>query len=97
MVDLLELVIPVSPASTIWKRDGLETVQCTIGLCDMSGYSIDITLWGEHFQIQKAQLANLRGLPTPPAIAIKGDRVTYFNGKKCWNYFQHYDFSKPKY
>ena len=47
----------------------------------MSGYSIDITLWGEHFQIQVDELASLHGLPTPPAVVIKGGRVTDFNGK----------------
>ena len=47
----------------------------------MSSYSIDITLWGEHFQIQGAKLASLRGLPTPPAVVIKGGRVIDFNGK----------------
>ena len=47
----------------------------------MSGYSIDITLWGEHFQIEGFELANLHGLATPPAVAIKGGRVTDFNGK----------------
>ena len=47
----------------------------------MSGYSIGITLWGENFQIEGAELANLRGLPMPPAVAIKGGRVTSFNGK----------------
>ena len=47
----------------------------------MSGYSIDITLWGEHCQIEGVKLSNLRGLPTPPAVAIKGGRVTDFNGK----------------
>ena len=38
-------------------------------------------LWGENYQIEGAQLANLRGLDTPPALAIKGGRVTEFNGK----------------
>ena len=47
----------------------------------MSGYSIDITLWGEHFQIQGAELSNLCSLPTPLAVVIKGGRVTDFNGK----------------
>ena len=81
MVDLDGLVISVSPTSTIRKRDGVEIVKLTIGLCDMSGYSIGITLWGEHCQIQGAKLSSLRGLPTPPAVAIKGSRVTDFNGK----------------
>ena len=47
----------------------------------MSCYNIDITFWGEHCQIEGAQLANLRGLDTPPTLAIKGGRVTEFNGK----------------
>ena len=76
MVDLLGLVILVSPTSSIQKQDGVETVRHTIGLHDMSGYSIDITLWGEHYQIEGAELANLHGLATPPTLTIKGGRVT---------------------
>ena len=45
----------------------------------MSGYSIDITLWGENYQIESAQLAKLRGSDTPPTLVIKGGRVTKFN------------------
>ena len=81
MVDLVGLVISVSPKSTIRKRDGVETVRHTIGLCDMQGYNIDITLWGEHFQIEGSKLANLRGLPMPPVVAIKCGHVIDFNGK----------------
>ena len=81
MVELVGLVISVSPTSTIRKRDGVETIGRTIGIRDMSGYSIDISLWGEHFQIEGYELANLRGLPTSPAVEIKGGRVTDFNGK----------------
>ena len=76
MVDLVGIVISISPSSTIRKRDGVETVRHTIGLCDMSGNSIDITLWGDHYQIEGAKLASLHGLPTPPAVAIKGGHVT---------------------
>ena len=47
----------------------------------MSCYSIGKTLWGEHCQIEGAQLANLRGLDTPLAIEITGGRVIDFNGK----------------
>ena len=47
----------------------------------MSRNSIDITLWGDHCQIEGAELASLRGLPMPPAVAIKGGCVTEFNGK----------------
>ena len=47
----------------------------------MSGYNIDITLWGKHFQIEGTELANLHGLDTPPVLEIKGGHVTEFNGK----------------
>ena len=53
----------------------------------MSGYSIDITLWGENFQIEGAELANLHGLATPPTLTIKGGRVTEFNGKTVGTIF----------
>ena len=81
MVDILGHVIYVSPASTVQKRDGLETIHHIIGLRDMLGYRIDILLWGEHYQIEGAQLANLRGLDTPQTLAIKCGCVTKFNGR----------------
>ena len=62
----------------------------------MSGYSIDITLWGEHCQIEGAELANLCGLPTPLAVAIKGERVTYFKGKIAGTISNTTIFINPK-
>ena len=47
----------------------------------MSGNSIDITLWGDHCQIEGAELSSLHGLPTLPGVAIKGGCVIEFNGK----------------
>ena len=96
MVDLVGFVISVSPTSTIRKRDGVENVHCSIGLRDMSGYSIGITLWGENCQIEGAELANLRGLPTPPVVAIKGGRVTNFNGQTIGTISNTTIFINPK-
>ena len=62
----------------------------------MSGYSIDITLWGEHCQTQGAELSSLCGLPTPLAVAIKGCRVTYFNGKTVGTISNTTVFINPK-
>ena len=61
----------------------------------MSSYSIDLTLWGDHFQIQGVDLASLRGLPTPPAVVIKGGRVTDFNGKSVGTISNSTIFIKP--
>ena len=62
----------------------------------MSAYSIDITLWGDHFQIEGTELANLHGLPTPPVVAIKGSRVTDFNGKTVGTISNTTIFINPK-
>ena len=96
MVDLVRLVISVSPTSTTRKQDGVENVRCTIGLHDMSGYNIEITLWGEHCQIEGAEIASLRGLPVPPIVAIKGGCVTYFNGKTVGTISNTTVFISPK-
>ena len=96
MVDLVGLVISFSPTSTVRKQDRVETLRRIIGLRDMSDYSIDITLWGEHCQIEGDELDNLRGLPTPPAVAIKGSRVTDFNGKTVGTIYNTTVFINPK-
>ena len=62
----------------------------------MSGYSIDITLLGEHCQIEGAELANLHGLPTPPTVAIKGGRLIDFTGKTIGTISNTTVFINPK-
>ena len=62
----------------------------------MSGYSIDITLWGGHWKIEGAELANLCSLTTPPALAIKGGRVTKFNRKIVGTISNNTIFINPK-
>ena len=46
----------------------------------MSGYSIDITLWGDHYEIVSKNLAELHSLDFPPIIVVKGGHVVEFNG-----------------
>ena len=72
MVDLIGMVISVSPASTIRKKDGSETSRRTVALRDTSCFSIDVTLWGHHFQTKGSQLAALCSSDPPPVLAIKG-------------------------
>ena len=67
----------------------------TVGLRDMSGYSIDITLQGEPYQIKGVELFDLHGLPMPLAVAIKGGRVTKLNGKTVGTIFNTTIFINP--
>ena len=62
----------------------------------MSCSSIDITLWGDHFQIEGAKLSSLHGLPTPPVVAIKGSCVTDFTRKTVGTISNTTVFINPK-
>ena len=62
----------------------------------MSRNSIEITLWGDHCQIDGAELSSLCGLPTPPAVAIKGGCVIDFNGKTVGTISNTTVFINPK-
>ena len=79
MVDLIGMVISISPASTIRKKDGSETSRRTVALRDTSCFSIDVTLWGHHCHNKGSQLASLYSSDPPPVLAIKGARLTDFN------------------
>ena len=47
----------------------------------MSGYSINITLWGEHCHSTGKDLATIHSLDTPTILAIKGGCIAEFNGR----------------
>ena len=81
MVDLIGLVSSVSPASTIQKKDDSETSRRTVCLGDTSCFRIDVTLWGHHCHIEGSHVASLYSSDPPPVLAIKGARLTDYNGK----------------
>lgn len=75
IVDIIGVVISTSPMSTIRRRDGSKTLRKTITLKDMSGYSIDATLWGEHCDSIGQHLAEIQSSNQAPTIAVKGGRI----------------------
>jgi replication factor A1 len=46
VVDILGLAISISQVTTILRKNGTETQKRTLELKDMSGCSVDLTLWG---------------------------------------------------
>jgi len=47
----------------------------------MLGYSIDMTLWGEHCRVEGGELPNVCFVVSHPIQAIKGGCVAEFNDK----------------
>ena len=48
---------------------------------DMLGYSMDVTLWGEHHHVEGKELASLCFTVDNLILEIKGGHVLEFNGK----------------
>lgn len=80
IVDVLGVVSSTSPATTIRRRDGTETLRKTLTLKDKSGFSIDLTIWGDQCVSIGKDLAELHSSDNPPILCVKGGRVTEFNG-----------------
>ncbi|KAM3407254.1 hypothetical protein ACQJBY_000979 [Aegilops geniculata] len=81
MVDLLGVVTSVSPSVIIMRKDGTETQKRTLQLKDMSGCSVEITLWGNVCNAEGQQLHSMCISGSDPILALKGGRICEFNGK----------------
>ncbi|KAH9320580.1 hypothetical protein KI387_015219, partial [Taxus chinensis] len=79
-VDILGVVLVISPRSTIRRRDQTETFKRTVQVEDMSGFSVSITLWGQHSTVLGEELEEFLSIPQKPVLALKTARISSFNG-----------------
>ncbi|XP_062223277.1 replication protein A 70 kDa DNA-binding subunit C-like [Phragmites australis] len=81
MVDLLGVVTSVGPSDTIMKKNGTETQKRTLQLKDMSGRSVELTIWGNFCNVEGQQLQLQCDSGLNPILALKGVRVNDFGGR----------------
>ncbi|XP_047082714.1 replication protein A 70 kDa DNA-binding subunit A-like [Lolium rigidum] len=81
MVDIIGVVTSVSTCTTLQKKNGTETQKRNINLKDMSGRSVDVTMWGDFCNREGSKLQEMVERGVFPVLAVKTGRVTDFNGK----------------
>ncbi|XP_077234828.1 replication protein A 70 kDa DNA-binding subunit A-like [Tasmannia lanceolata] len=81
MVDVIGMVSLINPSSTIMRKNGTETHKRTLQLKDMSGRSVELTLWGSFCNAEGQQLQVMCDSGVFPVVAVKAARVNDFNGK----------------
>ncbi|XP_066362133.1 replication protein A 70 kDa DNA-binding subunit C-like [Miscanthus floridulus] len=82
IVDLIGIVTSVGPSATIIRKvGGSEAQKRTLQLKDMSGQSVEITLWGKFCDAEGQQLQLQCDSGLNPVLALKGARVTEFSGR----------------
>ncbi|KAJ3688250.1 hypothetical protein LUZ61_017414 [Rhynchospora tenuis] len=81
ILDVIGVVTSISPASIVMKKNGSETSKRTLQLKDMSGRSVELSLWGNFVSSEGKELQSMCDSGQFPILAIKGGRVNDFNGK----------------
>ncbi|XP_074571966.1 replication protein A 70 kDa DNA-binding subunit A-like [Curcuma longa] len=81
MVDIIGIVTSINPLVSIMRKNGTETNKQTLQLKDMSGRSVEVTLWGNFCSTEGKQLQSMCDSGVNPILAIKAGRVSDFSGK----------------
>jgi len=81
VVDIIGIVSFISPPASIMRKDGTETQRRTLHLKDMSGRSVELTIWGNLYNAEGQRLQNMCDSGVFPVLAVKSGRVNEFNGK----------------
>ncbi|KAL1532258.1 replication protein A 70 kDa DNA-binding subunit E isoform X3 [Salvia divinorum] len=81
ILDLIAIVSSINPPSSIMRKNGTETQKRTLQLKDMSGRSVELTLWGNFCNAEGQTLQSMCDSGRFPVLAVKSGRVNDFNGK----------------
>ncbi|CAN6274235.1 unnamed protein product [Urochloa humidicola] len=81
IVDVIGVVTSVNPSTTIQRKNGMETQKRTISLKDMSGRSVEVTMWGDFCNREGLQLQEMVECGAYPVLAVKAGRVNDYSGK----------------
>ncbi|KAL2348815.1 hypothetical protein Fmac_002815 [Flemingia macrophylla] len=81
ILDVIGVVCSISPTASIMRKNGTETQKRSLQLKDMSGRSVELTLWGNFCSVDGQRLQNICDSGEFPVLATKGVRVNDFNGK----------------
>ncbi|KAI3862722.1 hypothetical protein MKX03_002014 [Papaver bracteatum] len=80
MLDIIGVVSFINPTQNIATKYG-ETQRKTLQLKDMSGGSVELTLWGSSRSAEWQELQKMRENGGFPVLVVKAGRVNGFNGR----------------
>ncbi|GMH04103.1 hypothetical protein Nepgr_005942 [Nepenthes gracilis] len=81
ILDIIGIIISINPSIPILRKNGMETQRRIVNLKDMSGRSIELTLWGDFCNREGHKLQELFDAGIFPVVAVKAAKVSDFSGK----------------
>ncbi|CDY13050.1 BnaA09g17670D [Brassica napus] len=82
IVDLIGIVLSISPTGLVMRKSGTEVQKKALRLMDISGRSVEVTMWGNFCNAEGQRLQSLCDSGAFPVLAVKAGRVSEFNGKQ---------------
>ncbi|CBI37456.3 unnamed protein product, partial [Vitis vinifera] len=73
VVDVIGVVSFISPSASIMRKNGTETQKRALHLKDMSGRSVELTLWGNFCNAEGQRLQNMLGTISTSQLFIEPD------------------------
>ncbi|XP_019704480.1 replication protein A 70 kDa DNA-binding subunit A [Elaeis guineensis] len=81
IVDIIGIVTSINPSVTILRKNGMETLRRILNMKDVSGRSVELTLWGDFCNREGRQLQEMLDSGIFPVLAVKAGKVNDFSGK----------------
>ncbi|XP_054786686.1 replication protein A 70 kDa DNA-binding subunit A [Prosopis cineraria] len=81
ILDVIAVVTSVNPSVPILRKNGMETQRRILNVKDMSGRSVELTLWGDFCNREGQKLQEMVDGGFFPVLAVKSGRVNDFSGK----------------
>ncbi|CDY23118.1 BnaC09g18720D [Brassica napus] len=82
IVDLIGIVLSICPTGLIMRKSGTEVQKKALQLMDISGRSVEVTMWGNFCNAEGQILQSLCDSGAFPVLAVKAGRISEFNGKQ---------------
>ncbi|XP_039051269.1 replication protein A 70 kDa DNA-binding subunit E-like isoform X2 [Hibiscus syriacus] len=82
VVDIIGVVFSVGPTALLMRKNDSEILKRSLHLKDMSGRSVELTLWGAFCNSEGEKLQTLCDSGEFPILAVKSGRVSDFSGKE---------------
>ncbi|KAJ0242576.1 Replication protein A 70 kDa DNA-binding subunit C [Hirschfeldia incana] len=82
IIDVIGIVFSISPTGSIMRKNGTEAQKRALQLKDMSGRSVEVTMWGNFCNAEGQRLQSLCDSGVFPVLAVKAGKISEFNGKQ---------------
>nr|KYP66489.1 Replication protein A 70 kDa DNA-binding subunit [Cajanus cajan] len=73
IVDVIGVVTSIGPTASIMRKNGTETQKRSLQLKDMSGRSVELTLWGNFCNVDGQRLQNIFGTISTSQLFVEPD------------------------